>query len=346
MIDVSVVIPTYNRADYVVGAIESAVEQSRPPAEVIVVDDGSTDRTPELLSSMSDPVRYVRQENAGVSAARNRGVREATGRWVAFLDSDDRWHADKLECQVTALETVDDARWSMANAHVVPDPSSAPDEGYPAFERGFPLLEDGGPDASDWFSRHLRATSAQAGGKSLELYAGDLFPILLRGNLVQPSGLIVERELLRDVGGFDPERRLAEETDFALRVAATGATAVMVMEPLYRWVVGDYESLTSSFNTVTLIRNALDSVERAARERGELTTEELGAYRDGRKSLRRRLAYTLLSNLERREARRVAGSSVFEESLPDPVLIFLWAASLLPPPLLRLARRVKSGRSS
>lgn len=342
MTNVSVVIPTYNRSEHVFGAVESVLEQTRTPAEVIVVDDGSTDDTPELFSDVSDPVRYVRQENAGVSAARNRGVQEAASEWIAFLDSDDRWEPRKLERQMSALRSVEGGLWSTADAHVVPAASSPPGEGYEAFRGGFPLLAESGRGAGEWFSDHLTERSLDVPAGTLRVYVGDLFPILLRGNLIQPSGLVVDRDLFEEVGGFDPERRLAEETDFALRVAATGAAAVVVMEPLYRWVVGDYESLTSSHNTVPLIRNALDSLERAVGARGKLSSVEKEAHHAGRRSLRRKLAYTLLSDLERREAREVAREFMREDGRIDPVLAFVRFLSYVPKPALRLARRLKA----
>lgn len=342
MLNVSVVIPTYNRAEHVVGAVESVLGQTRPPGEVIVVDDGSTDETPDLFAGASDPVHYVRQENAGVSAARNRGVDEASGDWIAFLDSDDRWNPEKLERQTAALRLHDRSRWTMANSHVVPTPSSGPEDGHEAFQAGFPLLERSDRGASHWFSRDLTAEAEDVGGESLQVYVGDLFPVLLRGNLIQPSGLMVERELFEEVGGFDVNRRLAEETDFALRVSATGAQAVVVMEPLYRWVVGEYESLTSSHNTVPLIRNALESLERAVQLRGELSGAEAEAYREGRTSLRRRLAYTLLSDLDRHGAREVARKSALGDERWDPLLTVVWIASFAPEGALRLARRFKA----
>ncbi|MGD9570377.1 MAG: glycosyltransferase family A protein [Thermoleophilia bacterium] len=96
-------IPTYNRAALVTRAIESALAQERPPDEVIVVDDGSVDDTSERVAAFGDAVRYVRQENAGGAAARNRGVHEARGRWIAFLDSDDVWEAGHLAAMERAI---------------------------------------------------------------------------------------------------------------------------------------------------------------------------------------------------------------------------------------------------
>ncbi|MBV9469465.1 MAG: glycosyltransferase family 2 protein [Abitibacteriaceae bacterium] len=97
---VSVIIPVYNRSRYLTQAIDSALNQTLPPAEIIVVDDGSTDNTPDVMGSYGHRIRSVRQTNAGVSAARNTGLRMAEGDLIAFLDSDDIWLPQKLELQV------------------------------------------------------------------------------------------------------------------------------------------------------------------------------------------------------------------------------------------------------
>jgi len=101
---VSVIIPAFNASNYIERAIESALNQTYTPLEVIVVDDGSTDNTTELARRY--PVRIVRQSNQGPAAARNHGARIARGGWFAFLDADDSWSPDKLEKQVT-LTSID-----------------------------------------------------------------------------------------------------------------------------------------------------------------------------------------------------------------------------------------------
>ena len=99
MLSVSVVIPSFNRSEVLQRALKSVYVQTRQPDEVIVVDDGSTDSTREMLRDSFPDVEYLYQSNQGVSSARNRGIERAKGNWIAFLDSDDEWLPNKLENQ-------------------------------------------------------------------------------------------------------------------------------------------------------------------------------------------------------------------------------------------------------
>ncbi len=101
---ISVIIPTYNRRTEVVGAIASVLAQTIKVSEIIVVDDGSTDDTEDHVGRMESPVRYIKTLNQGVSAARNHGIHVATGDWIAFLDSDDKWYPEKLARQFACIE--------------------------------------------------------------------------------------------------------------------------------------------------------------------------------------------------------------------------------------------------
>jgi glycosyltransferase involved in cell wall biosynthesis len=100
---VSCIVPVFNGVHDVMRALDSIFAQAHRPLEVIVVDDGSTDETGAVIAAYGEHVRYVRQENAGPAAARNRGIRAARGALIAFLDQDDRWHPDKLAHQLTAF---------------------------------------------------------------------------------------------------------------------------------------------------------------------------------------------------------------------------------------------------
>jgi glycosyltransferase involved in cell wall biosynthesis len=121
---ISVVIPTYNRERFITKAVDSVLRQKVSDWELIVVDDGSTDGTRQALAPYADRLTYLRQSNSGVSAARNAGVREARGRWVAFLDSDDEWTEEYLSAQVAHIQAFPDSVAHVANSvTVLPDGS-------------------------------------------------------------------------------------------------------------------------------------------------------------------------------------------------------------------------------
>jgi glycosyltransferase involved in cell wall biosynthesis len=113
---VSAIVPTFNGERYLEQALRSALDQSLPPFEVIVVDDGSTDGSCEIAESFGHPVRCIRQTNMGVAAARNRGLSVATGEFIAFLDHDDLWPRPKLEIQVAALQANPDV--GIVSGHI------------------------------------------------------------------------------------------------------------------------------------------------------------------------------------------------------------------------------------
>ena len=146
---VSVIIPSYNCERYIAETIGSVLNQSLKDLELIVVDDGSIDRTREIISSYGPPVRLIAQANAGVCAARNRGIREATGDFICLLDHDDCWFADKLARQVEEFQAHPEAGvvyssficWHAGADGHFPDPGSFDLTSYP---------DDIDPDLSGW----------------------------------------------------------------------------------------------------------------------------------------------------------------------------------------------------
>src|SRR5262245_25838031 len=100
---VSVIIPSYNSARFVSQAVRSVLEQTYSPLEIIVVNDGSTDDTVSVLDAYKGDIQIVHQANGGVSKARNRGIREAKGKFIAFLDADDQWLPSKIQKQIDCL---------------------------------------------------------------------------------------------------------------------------------------------------------------------------------------------------------------------------------------------------
>ncbi len=111
----SVVIPAYNCGKYIGRAVDSVLSQSRMADEVIVVDDGSSDNTGDVAGAYGEPVRLIRQDSAGASAARNAGIEAASGEWIAFLDGDDEWLPEKLELQMGLLERNPNLDWTTGN---------------------------------------------------------------------------------------------------------------------------------------------------------------------------------------------------------------------------------------
>jgi glycosyltransferase involved in cell wall biosynthesis len=112
---VSVVIATYNRSSLLIRAIESVLKQTYKDFEIIVIDDGSTDQTREVVAAYSGRVAYFYQDNAGLSAVRNRGIQEAKGRWIAWLDDDDQWHPNKLSIQVDKIKQLPEPGFLWCN---------------------------------------------------------------------------------------------------------------------------------------------------------------------------------------------------------------------------------------
>lgn len=186
-IGISAIIPTYNRRTLVTRAIDCALAQTRPVDEIVVVDDGSTDGTRELLAKRyGDRIRYHWQENAGVSAARNTGMRLSQGRYIALLDSDDVWAPEKTGLQADWLDAHPDFGMVLCDVARVEEDGSLID----VFRRREVLPEDGA-----------------------------VLGALLHNPSLVPASAMFRREVFEGTGGFDTSLRTAEDIDFHLRVA-------------------------------------------------------------------------------------------------------------------------------
>jgi len=183
MARVSVVIPTYNRLPTVKDAIESVLNQTHRDFELWVVDDGSTDGTRKALRSFGDKVKYVFQENKGVSAARNLGLRVSGGKYIAFLDSDDLWEPEKLEIQVRCME--ENPQFPLSYTDEI------------------------------WIRKGMRVNPKKKHAK----YWGWIFEKCLPLCIISPSSALMKRSLFDEIGGFDETLPACEDYDFWLRVA-------------------------------------------------------------------------------------------------------------------------------
>lgn len=202
---VSVIIPTYNRAATLRRTVDSALAQAYQPIEVIVVDDGSSDSTTEVLDSYGNMIRAIRQENGGPSAARNTGARAAKGEWLAFLDSDDVWLPDKIARQVRIVTSASrPVCCCMCNAAI---------------------LDDRGDTGMTTFG------ASGVRGQLGEGYWPDPAPLIATRFILFNQVALIRRDSFVRLGGFDPELRLLEDHEFAFRLSLEGPWA-FVADPL------------------------------------------------------------------------------------------------------------------
>lgn len=188
--DISVVIPTYNRYEVLQRALESVYLQSYMPSEVIIIDDGSTDNTSEITKQFPH-AKYYFQQNSGVSSARNLGIKNSTCQWVAFLDSDDTWHVDKLREHV---------KFHKQNPEIL---MSYTDEKW------------------------IRSSVEVKVAKKFQKFGGDIFKKCFSHCIIAPSATLIHKNLLDEVGLFDESLEVCEDYDLWLRVACTNSIGLI-----------------------------------------------------------------------------------------------------------------------
>ena len=182
---VTVIIPTYNRREFLKDAVDSVLEQTYRDFELIIVDDGSTDSRGDIIKKHRDSrIRYILQENRGVSAARNRGILEAQGKYISFLDSDDLWKRDKLETQIDLVKEKKDI------------PVSYTDE--------------------IWIRKGVRVNPMKKHRK----YSGWIFEKCLPLCIISPSSVMIKSEVFDKTGLFDESLPVCEDYDMWLRVSS------------------------------------------------------------------------------------------------------------------------------
>lgn len=188
---VSVIIPTYNRADYIAEAVDSVLAQTYAPIEIIVVDDGSTDNTKEIIERYKDKVRYIWQENAWCGAARNRGLKAANGDFVAFLDSDDLWTSEKAVRDVEFLDN------------------------HP--EIGAVYSDYDEIDAEGKFIKRIHKSKLR----------GWITSELLHDSPIFTSSLMVRKVFFEQVGGFREEPEISEDWELWVRLSTVAQFAYL-----------------------------------------------------------------------------------------------------------------------
>lgn len=216
--DVSVIVPTFQRAALLPRALDAIFAQTHAPAEVILVDDGSSDETPSLARGYGVRLRYQRlHETRGVSAARNHGIALSHGCWIAFCDSDDAWLPRKLERQLEALAAAPELR--LCHTEEL------------------------------WIRNGRRVNQLQKHEKA----GGDIFFRCLPRCVISPSSALLARSLLDDVGLFDTGLPACEDYDLWLRICAR-ERVLFVDEPLIVKYGGHADQLSRYFYGIDRFR--------------------------------------------------------------------------------------------
>ena len=228
---VSVIIPVYRGEQFVVQAVQSVLDQRYPNVEIIIVNDGSPDRSRDVLAPLLDRpnVRYVEQNNAGVAAARNAGLRLAKGEFIGLVDQDDLWYPDKLDLQVACL--IRHEAVGLVHGDVI----------Y-INENGHPLPRD--PHFPDNVT-------------------GRCFARLFIGNPVMTCSALFRRSVIDQVGGFDELIRFSDDYDLWLRIAAAGFEFAYIDRPVAKYRI---HAANESKKTVEIIDYTIRVLRKALAE--------------------------------------------------------------------------------
>ena len=211
---VTCVVPVHDGERFLGEALDSVLEQTYEPLEIVVVDDGSTDGTREVAAGYGEEIRYLHQENAGPSAARNRGVEASRGELIAFLDADDLWVPEKTATQVRTLRERPELAFCVG--HI----------------QNFFMPE--------------RQEDAEEHGDH---------PYHQRRPGYSPCTLLARRSVFEDVGGFDPDLRHGEDTDWFIRAFASGCEHEVLPELLvHRRLHGENATLREPPSRLRLLR--------------------------------------------------------------------------------------------
>jgi GT2 family glycosyltransferase len=265
----SVIIPAYNSEATLARAIDSALAQSFPAQEIIVVDDGSTDGTPDVATRYGQNLCYIRQNNAGVSSARNHGAQAASGDWLAFLDADDWYYPDRLRLH---------AEWIQEDAEL-------------DFLTGdYDYRRSDGSLISCSMNQHVsgRSLLARANGAQRILMTADDLEAFVADHFGDTHTLSVPRRRFLELGGYPPGFKVCEDVFFLTKLCAVSHRIGVVCSPLAVYVIHAYGATrkdplfaqAENVRTLTALKTASlqfpAAIQRGVRERLRLGRLNLG----------------------------------------------------------------------
>lgn len=252
---VSVIIPTYNRAALIGRAVSSALAAVSPGDDVIVVDDGSTDNTPQVLEKFVGRIRYLRVPNGGAGAARNHGVREAKNALIAFLDSDDEWMPDKLDLQRALMQARPDVVFCFSD-FAVRDHIGRESHGY--LSRWHKDLRNWNEILGRGFPYSSTALLPE-GREDFSVHVGNLYGLLMEASYVSVITLIVRHDLAAEAALFPEDLPIYEDWEYIGRLGRAGQAAYLDCETA--WNLGhdglrltDADDFRSATARITMLK--------------------------------------------------------------------------------------------
>jgi GT2 family glycosyltransferase len=264
---VSVIVPTYNRAYCLGRTLDSILAQTHSRFEVILIDDGSTDDTAELVARSygHDPrIKYFYQRNVGVTAARNRGLARAQGDYIALLDSDDVWMPWKLAMQLACFRECSDVGMVWTDMQAIGPQGDVISGAYlRAMYHAYRWFK-----TADLFPRSyaLPAGDVPPELAGARLHVGDIFSQMFMGNLVHTSTVLLSRERFEKVRRFDEALRVSgEDYDFHLRTCREGSVGFVEVASI-QYQTGMPDRLTARAYRVHASQNCLTTVQKVLRQ--------------------------------------------------------------------------------
>lgn len=222
---ISVVIPAYNCGEYISRSIDSVLAQTLKPDEIIIVDDGSTDNTVQVVQQYGTKVKLIQQRNSGPSAARNTGIQAATDEWIAFLDADDEWLPEKLQLQIDLLRRNPRLVWTTANY--------------------YRCLCDENRKAVDFSSEIIRQMLAD------KEYFTNFLRAYIHGARGHADTMLINRKILPEVGLFRENLTIAEDLDMWMRIAYRHPQIGFNAEPLAIYHLTTPQSTSSGYKSTS-----------------------------------------------------------------------------------------------
>jgi len=320
---ISVVIPTYNRKERLIRCLDSVAENDLQDCEVIVVDDGSTDGTGNVISEKYQWVYLVCQQNSGVSRARNHGMEIASGLFVAFLDSDDLWYPERLAIMKKVLavlpQQVDIIFNDMDSLVGIHGDSVSYSDKYFGIPRQ-PLV-----DAMQ------NSFAVYTGKCDIDVKFGNVYKELISGNILQPSNVLLRHQAFVEDGGFREDFRVANDSEYFLRLSMRREIAYVpiILTTLEPPIMLD--SLSNRENSIEKITNMLFAIQT---HHDYCKTQQIRSILLDRKSeLQALLAYHYLSDLNNKNA-RIAYKGAITTRPGNLKFWIMWVLSFLPQRLL------------